>query len=382
MTQGSRRRGRILIYVALILILGVVLVYFATKLPISGLSLTGEPTTAPVAETVPIVITTQPVGVGNVFTENVLTTIPYPKEKFIVGTFFTNVKDVVGKRAKMNLDAQIPVTSTMIAEDVGGSATAFQIPKGMVAVSIPIDRLSSVSYAVRPGDHVNVIVTALLVDLDQDFQTRLPNRTASVTSPGPCPGVCPSALAAVIASGGEGSTAGRAELDPALSQPVYLVPSEPQRPRLVTQTLMQDIIVLQVGNTPSDTAPVSVQPTPVPSTQGETTTTTTTTGNEIPSIITLIVSPQDALTLNYLLATHTAADSTVGSSTGGAMLTLALRSAGDDGRVSTEAVTLQYLMEQYNIPLPAKQPYGLEPSVSQLTPAWINDKDNIIPNPQ
>ncbi len=381
MTQGSRRRGRILIYVALILILGVVLVYFATKLPISGLNIAGEPTTAPVAETVAIVITTQPIGVGNVFTENVLTTIPYPKDKFIVGTFFTNVKDVVGKRAKINLDAQIPITSTMIAQDVGGSATAFQIPKGMVAVSIPIDRLSSVSYAVRPGDHVNVIVTALLVDLDQDFQTRLPNRTASVTSPGPCPGVCPSLLAAVIASGGEGSIAGRAELDPALSQPVYLVPSETQRPRMVTQTLAQDVVVLQVGNAPSETAAVALQPTPTPNPQGEQPAAPTNNG-DFPSIITLIVSPQDALTLNYLLATHTAADSTTGSSTGGAMLTLALRSAGDDGRVSTEAVTLQYLMEQYNIPLPAKQPYGLEPSVPQLNPAWINDKDNIIPNPK
>ncbi len=76
-------------------------------------------------------------------------------------------------------------------------------------------------------------------------------------------------------------------------------------------------------------------------------------------MITLIVTPQDAITLNYLLyyqrylAAH---------------LTLALRSAEDDTRVQTEAVTMQYLLEQYNIPVPAKLPYGIEPRVDNVQP--------------
>jgi pilus assembly protein CpaB len=60
----------------------------------------------------------------------------------------------------------------------------------------------------------------------------------------------------------------------------------------------------------------------------------------------LIVTPQDAITLNYVINS-------------GAQLTLALRSAGDDTRVQTEAVTLQFLLDQYNIPVPAKLPFGI-----------------------
>jgi pilus assembly protein CpaB len=45
----------------------------------------------------------------------------------------------------------------------------------------------------------------------------------------------------------------------------------------------------------------------------------------------------------------------------GGRLNLVMRSAGDDQRVSTEAVTLQFVLDQYNIPNPAKLPYGLEP---------------------
>jgi hypothetical protein len=58
----------------------------------------------------------------------------------------------------------------------------------------------------------------------------------------------------------------------------------------------------------------------------------------------------------------------------GAKLTLALRASGDDSRVETEAVTLQFLLDQYNIPVPVKLPYGTQPRVDQLTlPTLTND---------
>jgi len=62
-----------------------------------------------------------------------------------------------------------------------------------------------------------------------------------------------------------------------------------------------------------------------------------------------VVTPQDAVTLNYLVAQ-------------GARLTLALRSAGDASRVETESVTLQFLLAQYNIQIPAKLPYSMDNS--------------------
>jgi pilus assembly protein CpaB len=82
--------------------------------------------------------------------------------------------------------------------------------------------------------------------------------------------------------------------------------------------------------------------------------------------VTLIVSPQDAISLNYLIYS-------------GAQLTLALRSAGDASRIETEAVTLQFLLDQYNIPVPVKLPYGLEPRIDVLkSPDLPND---AVPTP-
>ena len=50
----------------------------------------------------------------------------------------------------------------------------------------------------------------------------------------------------------------------------------------------------------------------------------------------------------------------------GARLNLVMRAAGDDQRVQTEAVTLQFVLDQYNIPNPAKLPYSLEPRVDNF----------------
>ena len=127
-----------------------------------------------------------------------------------------------------------------------GSTWAPFIPQGLTAVAIPITRLSSVAYGIRDGDYVNIIVTMLLVDVDPTNQSILPNFTAGVTAPGTSTdGV--QQLAAMISSGGETSKEGRAGLDQTLNQPVYLVPSEGQRPRLVTQMIMQNVQVLHVG---------------------------------------------------------------------------------------------------------------------------------------
>jgi pilus assembly protein CpaB len=51
----------------------------------------------------------------------------------------------------------------------------------------------------------------------------------------------------------------------------------------------------------------------------------------------------------------------------GAQLNLVMRSPADNNvRIQTEAVTLQFIMEQYRIPLPAKLPYGLEPRKDEI----------------
>ncbi len=357
MAQGSRRRGRIFIYIALILILGLVLVWVlmrgGTLIALPGTQPQAQPTAVVQEEMVDIVITTQPVSRGTVFTEGVLTTIKYPKKEVVEGTFFTNPADVVGKRAKFDLTPRVPVTTSLIVDTVEGSFAAFQIPQGMVAISLPIDRLSSVSYAPQAGDHVNVIASMMFSDLDTNFQTILPNYTSAVVAPGNTVDQA-NLLTTKITSGTGPAVQGRAELDPTLNLPIYVIPSERQRPRLVSQTLLQDAVVLQVGLFPVNqlSGAAALQPTPTPApNQGENQPAPAPV--ELPSLITLIVPPQDAVTLNYLMNT-------------GAQLTMVLRGAGDEQRVKTEAVTLQYLMDQYNVPVPAKLPYGLEQRVDLL----------------
>jgi Flp pilus assembly protein CpaB len=354
--MATRRRGRALIFVAVILILVLVVVLAGWTLFIQPMmapppvQATPEPefTSTPVEVTVDIVMTTQLVPRGGTITENVVALVPIPRRDVMEGsTFFIGEEglgEVIGQRARIDLRPNTPLTNAvMVGED--GNVASFEIPRGMVAISIPISKLSSVSYGLVPGDHVNVITSLLLIDIDPNFQSRLPNNTSSVTLPGRLADQFTGV--AVIDSG----TAGRGEFDPTLGTPIYVIPSEGQRPRLVSQTLIQDTIVLQMGifaqgapqpqagitPAPADpnAPPEQAQPTAVPVIP-------------VPDVITLIVSPQDAVTLNYLMLA-------------GARINLVMRAAGDTDTVQTEAVTLQFVMDQYGIPNPAKLPYGIEP---------------------
>jgi Flp pilus assembly protein CpaB len=377
MATGGRRRGRVLIFVALILILLVVLAWAVTRFLNPFTQLVQQPQqaidqapTAPVVEMTNIVISVQPIQRGREITSDVITTIPFPRAEFVEGAFITDPESVIGKRAKVDIEARMPLNTNLLVDaSIKNSPPAFQIPRGQVAISIPISNLSAVSYGLQSGDHVNVIVTLLMTDLDVDFQSRLPNLTCVVTAPGTTEGG-PTTKTVTIANC-EGKT-GRTEIDSTLGEPVFIIPSESPRPRLVTQTLIQDAVVLQSGKfaQPSETQQTdanqaAVQPTPAPGQQA------TTVAPTYPDTITLIVNPQDAVTLNYLIVA-------------GGKLNLVMRAAGDDSRVATEAVTLQFVLDQYNIPNPAKLPYGLEPRLdafpSLLSP-FPYSSPNLEPQP-
>lgn len=362
------RRGRIFIYIAFIIILALVafVVVWQRFLQPAAVNPPEAPVATPV-DTVNVVVLTQRVPRGAALEANLLEYIPTPRNLVIQG-MFTDVNQVIGKLAKFDLEAGIPLTSGMLVESAEqlsatGSMAALSIPRGMVAVSIPINRLSSVAYAPQAGDHVNVIVSMMLVDVDTDFQTKLPNMAGVVIAPGTIGEEGPNYLTAQLSGGSiEGTPIGKAELIAGLGQTAYSMPSEPQRPRLVSQALLQDVMVLKVGNFPYD-GQTQPQPTPEgeqPPEQQQAPAVSP------PDVITLIVTPQDAITLNYLLYYQSYL---------GAQMTLALRSAEDDTRIQTEAVTLQYLLEQYNIPVPAKLPYTVEPRADKVElPVLNNDK--------
>ena len=386
------RRGRIFILLALIIVIGAALIYFLYSRGIlfAQPEGTGETTNAsftptPVASS-KVVVVTQRVQRGDIITADKLDLVEYQAD-LVLPIMYKEVNQVAGKMARYTMDPYTVVTSALVTESPDteqGSDDALFISPGMVAVSIPITRLSSVSYAPQRGDHVNVIVTMLFVDLDQFWQSKLPNWTGNVIAPGNT-GISEGGgmitnetLSTLLAQPFRGaSEQGRAENDPTVNQTFYILPSEPQRPRLVSQTLIQNVIVLQMGSfmTPAEKAAAEATkpaPTATPEpgseqAQQQQAAATPTPIPAPPDVITLIVSPQDAVTLNYLIY-------------GGAQLTLVLRNPRDAEVPATEAVTLAYLLDQYNIPIPVKLPYGLEPAVTDLVlPPLPNDN---IPTPQ
>ncbi len=359
MAAGKRKGGTILIFIAIILLLVVAGAAFLLRGQLFSALFPQKQSsvaTAPAVETVDVVILEQSVALGDQIKADLVSLKPIPKDQLTQGLFFTQIDDVVGKRARYPLQAGIPLTSGLLTDQDPGSYLGSQIPAGYVAIPVPVTALTSVSLALRPGDHVNVIASMLLVDLDAEFQTKLPNTTVPVLMPGPiCGGdTCwdkfPASMQVSTTSGS--STVGRSETDSAYDYGFYVIPSEGQRPRLVSQTLVQDAIVLWVGKYPTSGVPtgeVKATPTPAPADQN----TTVETPAE-PDQITIVVSPQDAITLNYLVLS-------------GAQLNLVMRSPADNNvRIQTEAVTLQFIMDQYRIPLPAKLPYGQEPSTTDL----------------
>jgi pilus assembly protein CpaB len=351
------RRGRLFIYIALILIvgLGLVYLYFQSR---SG---NGQGSSTLSGDQLSIVVAGRNIPRGNLITLEDLNFINIPSEQLIAGEF-TDISQVIGRYAKYPLDQGVIITESVLgleANSLGesGSSWAALIPPGMTAVSVPISRLTSVGYGIRDGDHINLIASMLMVDIDANYQSETPNLTAGLLSSGSGSFysngefLIPDGdnITAQSVSGGSTSPQGRVELDPNFQEPFYIVPSESQRPRLVSQMVLQNVLVLHMGTflLPGETSA---------------STTTTTDGDQVeipkPDIITLVVTPQEAITLTYLLNS-------------GVQMTMTLRGPSDDvSRVDTEAATLQYLLSQYQIPVPPKLPYSLEPRVNTLvTPA-------------
>jgi Flp pilus assembly protein CpaB len=384
------RLGRIILLVALVLVVGLVAVLMSGNLGGGG---GGNQEVIPTPETIPVVYLVQPVARGETIPAEKLALTDLPKGN-VPQVYFSDMGEVIGKIASFDLQQGTFVTQSMVVDNVVdligsevGSKHAAMIPAGMVAFPVPINRFSSVAYGITRGDRVNVIVTLAMADLDTEFQSKLPNYTAGVVDPGP------QVLGTNLNEGSEqqfilvpesifrnivsqtytaaaSSPAGRAEQDTILNQPFYYVPSEEQRSRIVSQTVLQNIVVLNVGTFPLYNAEGEevqlVTPTPEGFEPGDEEVAPRGPETVPPDIVTLIMWPQDAVTLNFLIYS-------------GAEITLALRSAGDDTQTLTDAVTLQYLMDVYRIPLPAKLPYGLEPRIDELeAPVLENDKPETI----
>jgi Flp pilus assembly protein CpaB len=239
-----------------------------------------------------------------------------------------SLEDVVDKYATVDLTVRRPLRAAHVRTVVlEGSDLALAVPAGKVLYAIPIRALSTVANAIRPGSYVDVLISFTIVDVDQDLQLKLP----------------------VALEGGDDCLAG-------------CQPTGDQFPSLVSQYTVQNVLVLGVGmwgdekqgvriygpgeeEEPVVEVPVAEEPVegeeaaapPQEETQPQTLTEVT--------VVTLAVTPQDALVLKWAWESNSSVD-------------LALRSASDvETYAQPEAVTLRYMIDRFQITLPPKLPH-------------------------
>ncbi len=346
------RSGRLLLVVGVIILvigLGGVVLYLirqaARPAPAVSTEVPAEEEGVPYVPipegTRQIVVAAQNIPRGTRITRdnNAVSLASWPEASMPPGAL-TDLEAVYDRIARVDIVLGMPVLEGMLTSEAGslggiGSEAALMIPRGRVAYALAVAGNASVAWAIQPGDHVDVLVSLLIVDLDEEFQTLLPNE------------------ATVCTGAGEGRTCatgtyGRLEVLPDGSV-ANMVPSENQRPRMVTQVTVQDAIVLRVGAwkeiatpPPAEEQPPEGEATPVP-----------TETPYMPQWVTLAVTPQDALVLKY-------------AEEAGASMDFVLRPAGSTSLVTTEPVTLQYIVDRFNMQIPPKLPYGMTPPVTGL----------------
>lgn len=336
-----------------------------------------------------VVIAIQNIPRGTVITPDRVTIVLYPVDA-IPGDTFDEIEFVVGQIAATDIFTNELILSRKLVQSldslgsVGSDAAAILEP-GRVAIAVPMDRITSVAYALQPGDRVDIIVSMLFVDLDQDFQTQLPNSMTTgnfIVSPSTEDGETvlttlyePPDSVSFRADGFDSRTTVAADtlsvgsefsgtIRNDLTIPVIIEPSEQQRPRLVTQRTVTDAQILYVGEFPRDGRIFEATSTPVATPEpdpnavdagdgGEEDVPPTAVIPDRPTIITLAVRPQDAVVLTYM------AEASI-------PMTFALRSARTQGLPDTSPVTLNYILQTYNIQVPEALNFGIEPAIRSI----------------
>ncbi len=196
----------------------------------------------------------------------------WPEAYLPVGAY-QNTGDVSGKLAVETIHQGQIILPGMLIDKTQVKETrsnaSFMIPEGKIAVAFPLSALTGVAGAIQAGDTVDMLLT-----LDPSKLTS----TRGITGTAPLPGT-------------EGLP--------------------------VTQMMLQDVLILNVGTWPAA------------GTKDQAAATSNT--------ITLVLDRQDALALK--------AARELGS------IDLVLRRAGDHKPVTTEPVTLQYLNKRFNFAL-------------------------------
>jgi Flp pilus assembly protein CpaB len=305
-----------------------------------GPTTTPEPAAGPMVE---VVVSLQTVPRGWQMTEAELTTeLRLAAE--VGSNVLTRLSDAVGLYARHDIyQGETLTTDTLVrdptliaAEEYGPSAL---VPQGWVAMSVPTDRLSSVAYALQPGDTVDLMLTFTLNAIDEEFQTLLSNSATFYLQTGEGEAAMPNIF--VI------DPYGRFERLPT-NDIAHIAPSEdPQRP-IPVAVILQNARVISVGPylpplpvLPPTPTPAPNEPTPTPGGGPPPTPTPAP-----PDVVLLALPPQQQLFVNYALAINADID-------------LALRGVNDLQLYASQNVDLNYLLQRFNIDIPPDASFAI-----------------------
>jgi Flp pilus assembly protein CpaB len=247
-----------------------------------------------------------------------------------------------------------PILSSMLSE----SAVAV-FPEGRIGYGIPMDVQGGLGWHIKEGDHVDVLAAIKLVNVDPEFQTRTPNMFQTLPEP-TGEGEVSMAISNIF---------GRFETLPNGMAAVILPNGEPFA-QIAVQMTVQDAIVWRIGAQYSKSVGGAVAATPEPAAEGggilqpqaqpQPAAVDSGLGTQFGDVelITLLVTPQDALILKYLYEI-------------GADLDLALRAPNDSTYWITGVVWSRYILDRYQIPqTPSDLPIALTDlrELLELTP--------------
>lgn len=323
----------------------------------------GDVPAEPIAEATPV-LTLTPVVValvdlppGTRVTAELLRVEMRPSNNIAVtgGYVFEDIDDVVGRIVKVHVPRGEAILNPMIAINTNdladlGSDLALYIDQGNVTIAFPIDRYSGAAFAIRPGDLVDVLMTARMINIDSEFQTKLPNVTQRV-------------IQSSLLEGQQflfpETTQGRLQFIDMIGQTAEIVPGETALteqdfepgdpiPKRITQLTIQQAKVMWVGTWQ--------QPDPVPDeelTEGATPTPIPVRLIELPDVVLLSMPLQDALVLKWAMER-------------GVFINLALRAPNDRDVYNTTAVSLPVMVGQGALAEPSLQEFDFHPRADEV----------------
>ncbi|MBN2004879.1 MAG: hypothetical protein JXA21_16090 [Anaerolineae bacterium] len=343
--------GNRTLVIVLALILVMVVIFGGFLLLRGGLGTSKTPTDdeatpTPLVEYTNIVVAVQNIPRGmTIRQENMAIELQEWPNDHLPVAYYTDISQVEGKMARTDIPLGIPVMPDMIAKSgdtlaADGSAASLFGPNDRVAYAIPIDLQGGVAWAIRPGDHVDVIAAIKLMMVDTEFQSQYPNEYISL----------PQSKEDPILTG----IYGRFETLPN-GQPAMIYPTGELQPNLVVQLMVQDAVVWKLGVWPLEEQEAAIQaaagatpaaagaagaagtnlagtsPTPTPKPVSVV---------EITDVapVTLLVKREESLVLKYLYEI-------------GADIDLVLRPAGfTEPVMQTQPVWLRYVIDKYQLP--------------------------------